>query len=74
MGILPNFNKIGSHRTSWGCNGDLQEAAVLTYFSVVSYTQAYLILLLYSKVSPGEGFAVFFSSHEFRGWNVLTSW
>lgn len=37
MGIMPNFNKVGSHRTSLGCNGDLQKAALLTYFSLVSY-------------------------------------
>lgn len=38
MGILPSFNKRGSHRASLDWYEDLQESALLTYFSLVSST------------------------------------
>lgn len=65
MGILPNFNKIGSHRMSLGWNGTCGTAALLTYFSLVSSTPG-LFVIIVLKVSTGVGWGggltVFFSS------------
>lgn len=38
MGILPSFSKRGSHSASLDWYEDLQESALLTYFSLVSST------------------------------------
>lgn len=64
MGILPSFNKRDSLRASFDWYEDLHESALLTYFSLVSSTQAYLIFIIRLKVSWVEAFTMFFSSHS----------
>lgn len=64
MGILPNFNKIGSHRTLVGWSGDPQNSSSTDLFLFGSYTPHLFNFYYCIEIFHQGGFTVSFNSHS----------